>query len=65
MTDVPAPTPLADSAADAGHHGSPQQQGIAALGLGALGIVFGDIGTSPLYTLKTVLGSVGAHALAR
>src|SRR5260370_3345802 len=25
------------------------------LGLAALGIVFGDIGTSPLYTLKTVL----------
>ena len=28
---------------------------LAALGLGALGVVFGDIGTSPLYTLKTVL----------
>ena len=26
------------------------------MGLSALGIVFGDIGTSPLYTLKTVLG---------
>ena len=24
----------------------------ALLGLGALGVVFGDIGTSPLYTLK-------------
>jgi KUP system potassium uptake protein len=29
---------------------------LSALGLSALGIVFGDIGTSPLYTLKTVLG---------
>ncbi|RYB05378.1 potassium transporter Kup [Lichenibacterium ramalinae] len=29
------------------------------LGLAALGIVFGDIGTSPLYTLKTVLDTVG------
>jgi KUP system potassium uptake protein len=28
-----------------------------ALALSALGIVFGDIGTSPLYTFKTVLGS--------
>src|ERR1700722_14192237 len=28
-----------------------------ALGLSALGIVFGDIGTSPLYTFKTVLGT--------
>jgi KUP system potassium uptake protein len=31
------------------------------LGLSALGIVFGDIGTSPLYTLKTVL-SLGGNA---
>ena len=28
--------------------------GIAALTLGALGVVFGDIGTSPLYALQTV-----------
>jgi KUP system potassium uptake protein len=28
--------------------------GMAALTLGALGVVFGDIGTSPLYALKTV-----------
>jgi KUP system potassium uptake protein len=27
------------------------------LALSALGIVFGDIGTSPLYTFKTVLGT--------
>ena len=31
------------------------RSGLAALSLAALGIVFGDIGTSPLYTLKTVL----------
>jgi KUP system potassium uptake protein len=30
-------------------------------GMSALGIVFGDIGTSPLYTLKTVLGLTGEH----
>jgi KUP system potassium uptake protein len=29
--------------------------GAAGLSLTALGVVFGDIGTSPLYTLKTVL----------
>ena len=29
---------------------------LPALSLAALGVVFGDIGTSPLYTLKTVLG---------
>src|ERR1700747_1274702 len=34
---------------------SGSRSGLAALGLAALGIVFGDIGTSPLYTLKAVL----------
>jgi len=33
---------------------------LPALGLSALGIVFGDIGTSPLYTLKTVVSMTGA-----
>jgi KUP system potassium uptake protein len=33
--------------------------GIPVLGLAALGIVFGDIGTSPLYTFKTVLALTG------
>src|SRR5216684_3740344 len=32
-----------------------------ALGLAALGVVFGDIGTSPLYTLKTVFALTGGH----
>src|SRR6266851_8724069 len=32
---------------------------LSALGLSALGVVFGDIGTSPLYTLKTVLSLSG------
>ena len=32
----------------------PQRQGVAALTLGALGVVYGDIGTSPLYTVKEV-----------
>jgi KUP system potassium uptake protein len=34
------------------------------MGLAALGVVFGDIGTSPLYTLKTVLDTTGAHPSA-
>lgn len=33
--------------------------GLLALSSGALGVVFGDIGTSPLYTLKTVLDMTG------
>ncbi|TAL84436.1 MAG: potassium transporter Kup [Rhodanobacter sp.] len=32
---------------------------LTALALGAIGIVFGDIGTSPLYTMKETLGTHG------
>jgi KUP system potassium uptake protein len=32
---------------------------LAALALGAVGVVFGDIGTSPLYTMKETLGTHG------
>ena len=38
------------------------RQRLAALTLGALGVVFGDIGTSPLYAFKEAFG--GHHALA-
>jgi KUP system potassium uptake protein len=38
------------------------QTGAAALVLGALGVVFGDIGTSPLYALQTVF-TVDHHAV--
>ncbi len=33
---------------------TPARQGFAALTLGAIGVVYGDIGTSPLYTIKEV-----------
>ncbi len=32
--------------------------------LAALGIVYGDLGTSPLYTYQTIVGSVGGHPTA-
>src|SRR5271156_25620 len=35
--------------------------GLGATSLAALGVVFGDIGTSPLYPLKTVLDYTGPH----
>ena len=38
---------------------SPQGK-LPILSLAALGIVFGDIGTSPLYTFKTILGTAEA-----
>jgi KUP system potassium uptake protein len=40
------------------HH---PQQSLPALSLAALGVVYGDIGTSPLYTLKVVLGAASEH----
>lgn len=43
----------------AGHHGP--RQSLAKLSLGALGIVYGDIGTSPLYAMKETF--VGHHRL--
>ncbi|MCH1998416.1 KUP/HAK/KT family potassium transporter, partial [Achromobacter xylosoxidans] len=33
----------------------------AALVLGALGVVYGDIGTSPLYTLRACLTGLSVH----
>ncbi|HEY5972440.1 MAG TPA: KUP/HAK/KT family potassium transporter, partial [Pseudoxanthomonas sp.] len=44
------PSPQAN-AAHAGEHGH-GKAGLAALVAGAIGVVFGDIGTSPLYTIK-------------
>ena len=35
---------------------------LAAMALGALGVVYGDIGTSPLYTFKTALEWAGGDA---
>lgn len=39
--------------------GKAPQGRLPVLGLAALGIVFGDIGTSPLYTFKTILNMTG------
>ena len=43
------PTPAAGASAGHSHHA---KGGLAGLIVGAIGVVFGDIGTSPLYTLK-------------
>jgi KUP system potassium uptake protein len=49
---------------EASHPGvsEPRRAALAVAGLGALGIVFGDIGTSPLYTLKTAFDFLGGDA---
>nr|WP_230080044.1 potassium transporter Kup [Alteripontixanthobacter maritimus] len=48
----------------AGGHGAPDKQkaGKTALAVGAIGVVFGDIGTSPLYAFRETFR--GAHSLA-
>ncbi len=51
-------TPASDATAYQ-HH---PRQGLARLALGAIGVVYGDIGTSPLYAMKEVF--VGHHPLA-
>jgi KUP system potassium uptake protein len=39
------------------HHGA-----IGAMAIGTLGVVYGDIGTSPLYTFKTAIEWAGGEA---
>ena len=56
IAEVEGPGP-AKQAPSVTHHA-----GAAALTLGALGVVFGDIGTSPLYALQTVF-SADHHAI--
>ncbi len=41
------------------HTGSHETRALPALALGAIGVVFGDIGTSPLYTLRECLKAAG------
>ena len=42
---------------------SPKRR-LATLALGAIGVVYGDIGTSPLYTIKAIFGEQGIAASA-
>ncbi len=46
---------------DSGGHGTAAR---GALALGALGVVFGDIGTSPLYAVQTVFNPADPHPVA-
>jgi KUP system potassium uptake protein len=43
---------------------TPPPPPLAVASLSALGIVFGDLGTSPLYTLQTVVQATGGHFTA-
>ena len=41
---------------------APRRSGLASMALAALGVVYGDIGTSPLYTFKTAIEWAGSEA---
>src|SRR6185503_10357248 len=60
MTELSLNIPGNGSVESGPPHGP--QEGLPALTLGALGVVFGDIGTSPLYALKESF--IGHHRLA-
>jgi KUP system potassium uptake protein len=46
--------------ADDIHTDEARRQGVAALTLGAIGVVYGDIGTSPIYAFREALRATGA-----
>ena len=50
---------LTPAPSEAAAHQTLHRTSFAALALGALGVVFGDIGTSPLYTLKECMHAAG------
>ena len=43
-------------------HAAPERSGRSLAALAALGIVYGDLGTSPLYTMQTIVGALGVQA---
>lgn len=43
----------------------PSRAAVAALTLGAIGVVYGDIGTSPLYAFREALAQSGADGISR
>jgi KUP system potassium uptake protein len=53
----PSAIPVEPAITNTGHDS--HKATLAALSLGALGVVFGDIGTSPLYTLKECMTAAG------
>ena len=52
-TNAPAATP------PAGIHGAHSTEGLRALMMGSIGVVYGDIGTSPLYALREAISAAG------
>ncbi|KWV95744.1 potassium transporter Kup [Erythrobacter sp. AP23] len=67
MTEnAPASSPLNEGVPPANSHGGHGRSGSrAALAVGAIGIVFGDIGTSPLYAFRETFSGAASIAIDR
>ncbi len=62
---VPAEEPSAGQPHEADDGENGHSKGLAALTLGAIGVVYGDIGTSPFYAMREALRPVAHDGLAR
>ncbi len=56
-----APSAASGTEAPASHPGTTHQSGLVKMAVGAIGVVFGDIGTSPLYAMRDTFA--GHHRL--
>ena len=56
--------PAAETPVAAEHGGAHSTAGFKSLMLGSIGVVYGDIGTSPLYALREALVAAGGHTAA-
>jgi KUP system potassium uptake protein len=68
ISATPALQPVAATHSSTGHTASLRGRALAVASLGALGVVYGDIGTSPLYAIKECLawhpaGKFSPHAV--
>ena len=66
LQDVPSGVDLDGVDSGAAHPGPDgHKTGLAALTMGAVGVVYGDIGTSPIYAVRESLAAVSGDGLAR
>lgn len=63
MTDAGSSADEAEPSQPAQAGPSPHNHGLAVLTIGAIGVVFGDIGTSPLYAFREALGQAASDGL--
>ncbi|KFI34190.1 potassium transport protein Kup [Haematobacter missouriensis] len=64
MTDTPSSRPNSpEPVDDASSHGTRGREGFLKLALGSVGVVYGDIGTSPLYAMREALHHAASDGL--